>query len=364
MTDPRSNEPFSSNASPSSGADDGLWGTRGQQPAGGDDLAAKRPLHQSAMSGKNGPAWERDVLERLVFATLREQRAARRWRIGLRLLTLAVFGWFIWMMGQQASSTTVAGEHTAVVDIVGTIEDGGPANAHAVMAAMREAMAAPNARAMVLRINSPGGSPVHAGMIYDEIHRLRQQHDKPVYAVVEEMCASAAYYIAAAADEVYADRASVVGSIGVLMDGFGFTGTMEKLGVERRLLTAGRNKAMRDPFSPENEEHTAHMQALLDEIHQQFIEAVQKGRGARLKVDENTFSGLVWSGQGAIAQGLVDGLGTVDSIARDKVQAEDIIDYTHQENMAERLAKQIGVSAGAGAAGVLTRAQQWLPALR
>lgn len=358
MTEPSSNNPFSSHASHHSAPDDGLWGTT-QQPA-----ANLGPKGSSSSSGSGDQLWEREVLERLVFATLREQRAARRWRIGLRLLMLALFGLFIWTMGQQANTTAVAGDHTAVVDITGPIEEGGLAGAQPVMAAMREAMAAPNSRALVLRINSPGGSPVQAGMIYDEIRRLRTLHDKPVYAVVEDMCASAAYYIAAAADEIYVDRASLVGSIGVLMDGFGFTGTMEKLGVERRLMTAGRNKALRDPFSPENLEQRAYMQTLLDEIHQQFIEAVQKGRGERLKVHEDTFSGLVWTGQKAVEQGLADGLSTLDGVARDKVGEEEIIDYTQKENMAMRLAKEIGISAGSMAVEALGAAGQWRPALR
>ena len=204
-----------------------------------------------------------------------------------------------------------------------------------------------------LRINSPGGSPVQAGMINDEIVRLRAKYDKPIYAVVEETCASAAYYIAAAADEIYVDKASIVGSIGVLMDGFGFTGTMEKLGVERRLLTAGSNKGFLDPFSPQSEQQREYAQVMLDQIHQQFIEVVKKGRGERLKIADDTFSGLFWTGQQAVDMGLADRLGSLDYVAREVVKAEDVIDYTRRENVAERLAKRFGAAVGAGAVRAL-----------
>ncbi len=208
-------------------------------------------------------------------------------------------------------------------------------------------------KALVLRINSPGGSPVQAGMINDEIRRLKAKHQKKVIVVVDEMCASAAYYIAVAADEIYVDKASLVGSIGVLMDGFGFTGTMEKLGVQRRLLTAGADKGMLDPFSPENPEHIAHAQQMLDEIHQQFITVVKDGRGSRLPADADVFTGKFWTGQDAIKLGLADKLGSLDQVARDVVKAEDIIDYSPSENMAERLAKKLGAGMGESMAHTL-----------
>jgi len=211
---------------------------------------------------------------------------------------------------------------------------------------------------VVLRINSPGGSPVQAGIVNDEIRRLKALHKKPVYAVVEEMCASGAYYIAVAADQIYVDKASLVGSIGVLIDGFGFVGTMEKLGIERRLLTAGDNKGMLDPFSPQNERQKAYAQAMIDQIHQQFIKVVKEGRGQRLKVTPDTFSGLFWNGEDAVRQGLADQFGNLDYVAREVVKAEDVIDYTPKENIAERLAKRFGASVGAGAVRAL---RAWAP---
>ena len=226
---------------------------------------------------------------------------------------------------------------------------------------MRSALEDSGSKALVLLINSPGGSPVQAGMINDEILRLKALHQKPVYAVVEETCASAAYYIAAAADEIYVDKASLVGSIGVLLDGFGFTGTMEKLGVERRLLTAGANKGMLDPFSPMSPEQREHAQEMLETIHQQFITVVQQGRGKRLHATADTFSGLFWTGEQAVAMGLADQLGSLDSVARDIVQAEDIIDYTRRDNVAERLAKRFGAALGEG---VVQAGKSWGVSLR
>ena len=213
---------------------------------------------------------------------------------------------------------------------------------------MRAAFEDDGAKAVVLLINSPGGSPVQAGIINDEIRRLKVKHGKPVYAVVEEACASAAYYVAVAADRIYVDKASIVGSIGVLMDGFGFTGLMEKLGVERRLMTAGENKGFLDPFSAQTEKQRVFAQAMLDQIHRQFIDVVRKGRGSRLKETPETFSGLFWSGQQAVEFGLVDQLGNLDFVAREVVKAEHLVDYTRRENVAERLAKRFGASMGEG----------------
>jgi protease-4 len=207
--------------------------------------------------------------------------------------------------------------------------------------------------AVVLRIDSPGGSPVQAGIVHDEIRRLKAVHGKKIYVVIEEACASGAYYIAVAADEIYADKASLVGSIGVLMDGFGFTGTMQKLGVERRLLTAGENKALGDPFSPLSPKHRTHVQAMLDQIHQQFISVVKQGRGERLKQAPETFSGLFWNGEKAVELGLVDKLGSLDFVAREVIRAAEVVDYTVKENMVERLAKRFGASIGAGAVKAL-----------
>ena len=302
------------------------------------------------------------MLENLVMAGIREQRAARRWRLFGRLAWVAVLLLAIWLMfGRDATTTAATGPHTAVVDIKGEISSGAEASAEFVVAAMRSAFEDTGSRAVVLLINSPGGSPVQAGIIYDEIVRLKAKHSKPVYAVVEETCASAAYYIAAAADDIFVDKASIVGSIGVLMDGFGFTGVMEKVGVERRLLTAGANKGFLDPFSPLTETQREHAQTMLDQIHQQFITAVKTGRGERLKVTPDTFSGLFWTGQQAVEMGLADKLGTLDYVAREIVKAEEVIDYTRRDNVAERLAKRFGAAVGAGAVQTLRSA---VPVLR
>ncbi len=293
--------------------------------------------------------WERNTLEKLVFATLNEQRSARRWKLFFRFLWLGLIlalAW--WIYTSESVVSSVSAPHTAMVEIKGEIASGAEANAQSVITSLRSAFEDSGAQAVVLLINSPGGSPVQAGIINDEITRLRQLHDKPVYAVVEETCASAAYYIAAAADSIYVDKASLIGSIGVLMNGFGFTGLMEKIGVERRLLIAGENKAMLDPFSPQDEEQQAYVQAMLTQIHNQFIEVVIKGRGSRLKQNEDTFSGLIWSGQQSIELGLADGLGSLDYVAREIVKAENIVDYTQRENLGLRLAKRFGSSIGEG----------------
>ncbi|MDO9506229.1 MAG: S49 family peptidase [Hydrogenophaga sp.] len=310
----------------------------------------------------NGVAWERATLEKLVFATIREQQAARRWKMFTRFMWLALLGAIVWFVYSSAEvGTSTSTPHTAVVEIKGPIASDSEASAENIVAALRSAFEDTGAQAVVLLINSPGGSPVQAGIINDEITRLKGLHDKKVYAVVEETCASAAYYIAAAADNIYVDKASLVGSIGVLMDGFGFTGLMEKLGIERRLMTAGDNKGLLDPFSPQDESQRQFMQNLLAEIHTQFIEVVKKGRGDRLKETPETFSGLVWNGQQAVALGLADGLGNLDYVAREIVKAEELVDYTRRENVGLRLAKRFGASVGEGiflaarAAGVQLR---------
>lgn len=300
------------------------------------------------------PGWERATLEKLAFASLQEQRAARRWktfiRLGWLVLIATIVATWIWPSQHRgAASNTPSGPHTAVVEIKGEIASGSDASAEFINTAMRAAFEDAGAQAVVLLVNSPGGSPVQAGMINDEIKRLKAKHNKPVYAVVEESCASAAYYIAVAADQIFVNKASIVGSIGVLVDGFGFTGLMDKLGVERRLLTAGENKGFLDPFSPQTEQHRQYAQTMLNQIHQQFIEVVRKGRGKRLKETPELFSGLFWSGQQSIELGLADQYGSLDSVARDVVKAEEIIDYTRRENVAERLAKRFGVALGEGA---------------
>ena len=324
---------------------------------GPDSPVATTPAGRPATE----PGWERATFEKLMFATLEEQRAARRWRSFIRLAWLAFFVFLLWaLMHRGAPSTDKTAPHTAVIEIKGEIASGGEASAENVVAAMRGAFEDTGAQAVVLLINSPGGSPVQAGIINDEIKRLRVKHKKPVYAVVEESCASAAYYIAAATDRIFVDKASIVGSIGVLMDGFGFTGLMDKLGVERRLMTAGENKGFLDPFSPQTEKHRVFAQSMLDQVHRQFIEAVKAGRGNRLKETPELFSGLFWTGQQAVELGLADQFGNLDFVAREIVKAEELVDYTRRENVAERLAKKFGAAIGEGA----IRAIRVLPALR
>ena len=307
------------------------------------------------------PGWERTTLEKLAFAALNEQKSTRRWKTFVRLSWLAFFVVLVWLAlhrGAPASDATVP--HTAVVEIKGEIAAGADASAEFVNAALRAAFEDEGAKAIVLLINSPGGSPVQAGMMNDEIMRLKAKYKKPVYAVVEESCASAAYYIAVAADQIFVDKASIVGSIGVLMDGFGFTGLMDKLGVERRLLTAGENKGFLDPFSAQTEKQRAFAQAMLNQIHAQFISAVKTGRGKRLKETPEMFSGLFWTGQQAIELGLADQLGNLDFVAREIVKSEEIIDYTRRDNVAERLAKKFGAAMGEGA----IKAFKAIPAIR
>ena len=305
--------------------------------------------------------WEREAIEKLLLADVRERRAARRWRIVRSLLWMLLFGALIWLLFSDALPTsTPATPHTAMVAIKGEIADEAEASAEFVIAALRTAFEDEGAKAVVLLINSPGGSPVQAGLISDEIHRLRALHKKPVYAVVEETAASAAYYIASAADKIYVDKASIVGSIGVLINGFGFVDTLDKLGIERRLLTAGENKGFLDPFSPQSEAHKQHAQTMLEQIHRQFIDVVKKGRGERLKETPEMFSGLFWTGEQSVALGLADDFGSLDSVARDVVKAEKLVDYTNKKNLAERFAKRFGAGMGEGA----VKALQVAPSVR
>ncbi len=324
------------------------------------DAAAQREASQrkARLAGRDvgpvptGTGWGRDVLEKVLMATLREQRAARRWRIffrfvGIGLLALLFFAIFDF---KGDGSITTSGRHTAMVSLDGEIAAGTPASAESINAALQAAFADTNAAGIILKINSPGGSPVQAGMINDEIHRLRTLYpSRPFYVVVEEICASGGYYVAAAADKIYVDKASIVGSIGVLMDGFGFTGLMDKLGVQRRLYTSGANKGMLDPFSPEVPRQKQYAETMLKQIHQQFIDVVKQGRGDRLKNDPDLFSGLFWSGERSVELGLADGLGNADYVARDLFKAEDIVDYTVKENIAERVAKRFGAAVGTAA---------------
>ena len=300
--------------------------------------------------------WERDVLEKLVFSTLKEQRTRRRWSIFFKCVLLLVIVGGLWeFIDMRKSDKESYGRHTAVIDIDGVIDSNQNSATKSVIPALNNAFSDKNSVGVVLRINSPGGSPVQAGMINDEIQRLRKAYpDKPLYVVVQEICASGGYYIAAAADKIYVDKASIVGSIGVLISGFGFTGTMEKLGVERRLMIAGENKGFLDPFSPQSEKQKEHAQKMLNEIHQQFIDVVRKGRGNRLKESPEIFSGLFWSGSRAIELGLADDFGTVESVARDVLKADELVDYTEHEGLRERMLKKFGAAVGAGAVKLLS----------
>jgi protease-4 len=320
------------------------------EPAAEAPAIAAAPVAASAEAAPAPvSAWDQAIAK---FARdyLADRRTERRWRVFFRLLWLTLFAAAFWaVINARNHAATPSGPHTALVEVRGEIASDSEASAEVLVAALKAAFDDDGAQAVVLRFNSPGGSPVQAGIINDEIRRLKAAYKKKVYAVVEEECASGAYYIAVAADEIYVDKASIVGSIGVLMDGFGFTGTMEKLGVERRLITAGENKGIGDPFTPLSDKHRAYTQAMLDQIHQQFIKVVKEGRGKRLKVSPETFSGLFWNGEEAIKLGLADHLGNLDYVAREVVKAEDVIDYTPKDNVAERLAKRFGASIGAGA---------------
>jgi protease-4 len=297
--------------------------------------------------------WERSVLEKLAMSALQEQRRARHWSIFFKVLTFSylfiiLFIFMGWLGKSEAALST--GKHTALVDMYGVIAPDSPASADNLIPSLQDAFEDKGTQGVILRINSPGGSPVQAGQVNDEIRRLRAKYPAiPLYVVVEDICASGGYYVAAAADKIFVDKASLIGSIGVLMDGFGFTGTMEKLGVERRLLTAGANKGFLDPFSPSDKAQQAYAKQMLAEIHQQFIDVVRQGRGKRLKETPDTFSGLVWNGQRGVEMGLADGYGSLESVARDVIKAEKIVDFTAKENIADRLAKRFG----AGVASVL-----------
>jgi protease-4 len=299
-------------------------------------------------SENSGDNWERKTLEKVALAAVHEQRVARRWSILFKSLT---FGYLFvllaigmgWIGGGGHKPTS--GKHTALVELNGVIDATGEASADNITAGLQDAFKDKNTQGVVLRINSPGGSPVQAGHINDEIKRLRALHpDIPLYVVVEDICASGGYYVAAAADKIFVDKASLVGSIGVIMDGFGFTGTMQKLGVERRALTAGSNKGFLDPFAPMVPSQKEYAEKMLEDIHQQFIQVVRTGRGQRLKETPEMFSGLIWTGDKSIELGLADGLGNLDSVARDVVKAEEVVDFTPHENFAERVARKFGTS--------------------
>jgi protease-4 len=311
------------------------------------------------MENSPNPNWERQALEHLLLENLKETRKARRWKAVLRVFTLLVLVAVVIVVFDFHLPGRGIGveKHTAMVTLDGEISSSSMANALDINSSLTSAFENENSAGVVLRINSPGGSPVQAGMINDEIHRLRKLYPKkPFYVVVEDICASGGYYVAVAADQILVDKASIVGSIGVIMEGFGFTGLMDKLGVTRRMITAGSNKGMMDPFSKENPQQVEMIKTMIDEIHQQFIAVVKEGRGARLKDSADLFSGRVWNGEQAVKIGLADGFGTVDTVARDVFKAPDILDYTMKENFAERVAKRFGAEVGAAAGKSLIKA--------
>ena len=296
----------------------------------------------------NKEEWQAEVISKLAFAAVDEQRRTRKWNIFFKSLFFIYFLVLLIVAFSSSDNNSAMGkavEHTALVEVQGVIADGADASADNIIQGLREAFKEKKAKAIILRINSPGGSPVQAGYVYDEIKRLRKLYkDKKVYAVVSDMCASGGYYIAVAADEIYADKASIVGSIGVLMNGFGFTKAMKTLGVERRLYTAGTSKGFLDPFSEVKASDKKHIQSLLGTIHKQFIDTVKEGRGKRLVDDEKLFTGLIWTGEESVALGLTDGLGNSSFVAREIIEAEKIIDYTPRPNYLDRFADRLGVA--------------------
>ncbi|HEX7053735.1 MAG TPA: signal peptide peptidase SppA [Burkholderiales bacterium] len=296
-------------------------------------------------AGPDDGRWQRDLVARLANAALVEQRRARRWGIFFKLLFFAYLTLLLLAFVDFDGGMGGAGKHTAMVDLTGIIAPDSDASAEKINASLQAAFEDKNTQGVILRINSPGGSPVQAQTIYEEMRRLRKKHPSiPLYAVVEDVCASGGYYVAAGADRIYVSKSSIVGSIGVLMNGFGFTGLMDKLGVERRLLTAGENKDMLDPFSPLAENDRAYAQKLLDEVHRQFIAVVREARGDRLKETPDMFSGLIWTGDRSVQLGLADGFGTLHSVARDVIKAEEIVDYTQKEGFAEKVARRFGAA--------------------
>ena len=310
-------------------------------------------------------SWEREMLDKMLSATVKEQRARRRWGIFFKLSALAlVIIMFLQMPSDFTSSETVPTEpHVALIRITGIIQSESKVSAENIIKALQKAYSEKNTVGIILRISSPGGSPVQAGKIHDEILRLRSLHpDKQIHVVVEEMCASGGYYVAVAANNIYVDKASVVGSIGVMISGFGFADLIHKVGIERRLITSGKNKGFMDSFSPQDEEQREYAQNLINEVHEQFIEVVKKGRGSRLVDNSEIFTGLIWTGTQAIKLGLVDDFGNVESVARNVFNTKTIVDYTEEERLTDRMFRRLGISVGEGIARF--GSESLLPALK
>jgi protease IV len=304
--------------------------------------------NQSNTSSTQKPGWEREIVEKLAFAAIDEQRKARRWGIVFKSLMFLYFiGLFAVAIYPKIKSDIGSGnDHTAVIDVVGVIAEDQPANANSIIESLRDAVKDTHTKGIILHANSPGGSPVQSSYVYDAIKAIKKEHPNlPIHTVVSDICASGCYFIASATDKIFVNPSSLVGSIGVIMDGFGFVDIMQKLGVERRLITAGAHKAMLDPFSPSNGDEKQFMQGLIDQVHQQFITAVKGGRGDRLKETPDTFSGLVWTGEESIKLGVADAVGTEDSVAK-AIGADKLVDYTEQSRLIDRLAGKLGASFG------------------
>jgi protease-4 len=308
------------------------------------------------MSEPPQPQWERAILEKVALKAIEEQRRSRQWSALFKLLWFtfafllfaAAMGW-IGRGGDKESTTASLGKHTALVEVEGVIGVDSKASAEKLIKGLNRAFKDANTQGVIIRINSPGGSPVQAGYVNDEIHRLRAKYPGiPVHAVVEDLCASGGYYIAVAADRIYVDKASLVGSIGVIMGSFGFVGALDKLGIERRAYASGENKDFLDPFLPENPRHREHAQQMISEIHQQFVRTVREGRGKRLHETPEMFSGLIWTGEKSVELGLADALGSAESVARDVIKAEKLVDFTPEENYFERFSKTFGTTLGQG----------------
>lgn len=293
--------------------------------------------------------WHRDLVEKLAADALVERRRARRWGIFFKLLTFAYLTFLLVLLIPEDWSEAAMGtkSHTALVELEGVIAAGEKASADNVVTGLRDAFEDKHTKAVVLRINSPGGSPVQSSDIHKEILRLREKYpDIPLYAVVSDICASGGYFVASAADKIYVNESSVIGSIGVLINGFGFVDTIHELGIERRLMTAGEHKGILDPFTPLSEFDKAHVAGLLEDLHANFIDAVKTGRGDRLNGDDATlFSGLFWDGNDGIRLGLADAIGSTGYVAREVVGAEDLVDFTAKEDPLARLADRLGASA-------------------